>query len=281
MLDGESMLQEFESEFEGEFENEYEFEGEGEYESEEFLGGILKGVGSMLGLGEGEGEYEYEGEYEGEEFLGGLGKRLRGLASKLKPIAQRVAPIAARAVGTAISGNPKIGQTLGNLATQIVREGEFESGVANEFEGEFEYEAMPQPEALAEALATMASQVQSEAEAEAYTGAMIARIIPIKSASMRQTYPRLVKGTAALTRTLRSSPTTRPLVKTLPTIAMKTRKTLEQHAAQGKPITPNTAAKVMAAHTAKVIGNPTECAKAMMRSSRSAQKVAKPMPARM
>ena len=80
---------------ETEFEDELEFEDEGE----EFLGTIARGVGGLLGLGQGEseyedeyeleGEYEGEGEYEfedelefedeGEEFLGTIARGVGGL----------------------------------------------------------------------------------------------------------------------------------------------------------------------------------------------------------
>lgn len=266
MLDGETMQHEFEDEFE----SEYEYEDE--YEGEEFLGDVLKGVGGALGLFEGEGEYEYEYEDESEAFF----KKLRGLAKKVAPILKKVAPIAARAVGTAIGG-PGVGQALGSIAGQL---GEFEDEY--EFEGEFEdeYEAMPQPEALAEALAAIASQVQSEAEAEAYTGAFTARIIPVRSASMARISPKVVKGAATLTRTLRKHPATRPLVKTVPTIVARTGQKLAKQAAQGRPVTPTTAAKVMAGETKKVLGNPMTCAKAMVRSTEAAKKVAKAAPAK-
>lgn len=274
MLDGETMQHEFESEFENEFEDELQNEYESEYEGEEFLGGSIKDVSSMLSLGE--GEDEYESEYESEEFF----KKIRGIARKLAPVLKKVAPIAARAVGTAIGG-PAVGGALGTIAGQLAREGEFEYEFESEyelngeFENEYEYEAIPQPEVLAEALAAMASQVQSEAEAEAYTGAFTARIVPIKSASMRQISPKLVKGAATLTRTLRKSPSTRPLVKAVPSIVARASNKLARQAAQGKPVTSKTAARVMASETQKVLGNPITCAKTLVRSSRAASKVAR------
>jgi hypothetical protein len=55
---------------EGEYEDEYEGEGFGdqEFEDEQFLGGLVGGIGKALGLGEGEYEDEYEYEYEGDGF---------------------------------------------------------------------------------------------------------------------------------------------------------------------------------------------------------------------
>lgn len=278
MLDGETMQQEFEYEFEDEYEGLFE----DEYESEDFM--IDRESGRTIGLS---GEGEYEDEYESEAFF----KKVKSLARRLKPVLQKVAPAAVRAVGSAIGG-PGVGNTLSSIAKQLSREsemeftgeltGEFEdefeleSAFEGEFEDEFEAAAMPQPEALAEALAMMASQVQSEAEAEAYTGAFTARIIPVKSLAMRRIYPRLVRGTAVLTQTLRKSPTTRPLVKTIPTIAARAGQKLARQAAQGKPITPTTAARVMAGETQKVLGNPMTSAKTLLRSAKTARKVMQP-----
>lgn len=281
MLDGETMQHEFEGEFENEFENEYENEFEDEYESEHFGGSLLKGVGSSLGLGEG----EYEGEYESEAFL----KQVRKLASRFAPVLKQLAPHAARIVGTAVGG-PGFGQAAGTIAGRLLREGEFEYEFSSEFEdeyeltgefeSEYEYEASPQQESLAEALAAAASQAESEAEAEAYIGASITRIMPLKSISMCRIAPNIVKGGAYLTRTLRKSRTTRPLVRTIPTIALRTSRTLAQQAAQGRQITPSVAARVMAGHTRKVLSSPTTTAKTLLNSAKVASKVSKAVPAR-
>ena len=161
-------------------------------------------------------------------------------------------------------------------------EGEFENEYEYEYESEYEseyeyeYETLPQPEALAEAFATMASRVQSEAEAEAYVGAIAARTLPFKSASMKQVSPRLIKGSAALTKTLRKSHSTRPLVKTLPIILAKVGKILKQKNAQGKRITPALAARVMAKVTDKILSNPITTARALMEPSRAKIKAALP-----
>jgi hypothetical protein len=76
-------------EYETEWEEELEIEGE--EESEEFLGTLVRGVGSLLGGGAGEGEEEWEvegeeewevegeGEVEGEEFLGTIARGLGSL----------------------------------------------------------------------------------------------------------------------------------------------------------------------------------------------------------
>jgi hypothetical protein len=84
---------------------------------------------------------------------------------------------------------------------------------------------------------------------------------------MKQVSPRLIKGSAALTKTLRKSRSTRPLVKTLPIILAEVSKILKQKYARRKQITPALAARVMAQVTAKVLGNPMTAATALMSSS--------------
>ncbi|NJK39860.1 MAG: hypothetical protein HC835_11595 [Oscillatoriales cyanobacterium RM2_1_1] len=281
MLDGETLQSEFECEFEGEYEGEFEGEYEDEYEAEEFLGNVFKGVGGALGLFEGEGESEYESEYESEAFL----KKLRGFARKLTPILKQIAPKAAQFVGTAIGG-PGVGSTLGNVASSLTREGEFEYEFEGEYEFEFEgeyedeYEAEVRPEAFAEALAAMAAQTPSEGEAEAYSGAFTARIIPVKSPAIRRNVPHIMKGSRVLTKTLRSNPKTRVLVPMVPTIVARTSKQLAKQAAAGKPVNRKTTAKVMAQETKKALSKPMTCAKTIMRANKTARTAVKPAPAR-
>ncbi|NMG10275.1 hypothetical protein DP117_26750 [Brasilonema sp. UFV-L1] len=175
-------------------------------------------------------------------------------------------------MGTAIAGQ--------QFEYEYEYEGEYEGEYEyeHEYEGEYEYETLPQPEALAEAFAAMASRVQSEAEAEAYIGAATARTIPIISASMGQVSPKLVRGAATLTRTLRKSPSTRSLVRVLPTILTRVGHKLKRMAAQGKRITPAIAARVMANETRKVLGSPVTAAKSLLLSSQDDSQVAAPAP---
>ena len=72
-----------------------------------------------------------------------------------------------------------------------------------------------------EHLGHAATESESEAEAEAFIGALIplaARLIPRVAPSIMRAAPRLIQGATGIARTLRRSPTTRPLVRTLPTI---------------------------------------------------------------
>jgi hypothetical protein len=262
-----------------EFEGEDELEFEGEFEGEQFLGGLTQ----MLGLGEGEleGEWEAEGEWEfetdGEEFLNfrKIARGIGGFIRKAAPVLRQVAKVAAPMVGTAVGG--PLGGMLGKAASSLLEgeyEDEFEQAYAQEFEyegefeledeyeGEFELETPANP--AAELMAAVAAQAQTEAEAEAMAGAAtLLAISPSDRAELRRVLPHMVRGTAILTRILRSRRGTRPAVRIVPTIVRRTSTTLTRQAAAGQPVTKKTAARVMANQTRKVLTSPRTCAKAM------------------
>ena len=292
-LEGEhEQEQELESEGEGEF---GEYEGQGE--NEQFLGGLL---GSLLGEGEGEneglGESEYEteneleleglgelgemgqlGEFEQEQFFGRIAKGIGRFVQRAAPVLKSVARIAAPMVGTAIGG--PLGGMLGKAATQLLREQELENEFELEQETELELEheqelAAPSSyqEAVAELMGEVAAAAQTEQEAEAMAGAATATIVSRSdSAALRRVLPHLVRGTAILTRILRGRRATRPAVRAIPTIVRSSVRTLRRRAARGLPVTRKTAAKVMAAHTKRVLGRPKLCAKAISNNVRAAR----------
>lgn len=269
MLDMETtMYQEFEDEYESDLEDEFENEFESDLEWEDYPG-----------LGQG----EYEAGDESEAFF----KKLRGV---FKRIRKRFLPAALRVVGGAFGG------PLGGMAARLLsRESEYEYELDGEFEsdyeldGEFEsdyelegdfesdYELEPEDElelAMADVLANAASKVSSEAEAEAYVGAAAAKVLPKKAPiSVKKMEPKIVKASAKLTRLMRKSSTTRPLVPAVPMIARLTGKSLAKQAARGKTITTPVAAKTMMAQTKKVLGNPGTCAKTVVKSTQRAKKV--------
>ena len=252
---------------------------------------------------ESDGEWEYDGEYEDDDselFFKRIGKRLRNTIKKVVHAGKKIAPIAARVVASAVGG-PRAGSLAGRVVKGLTREYEDEFELDGEFEdefeldgefedeyeyedeyeldgefeseyeldGEFEYDSNSEAEAMvADILADAASRAANEAEAEAYAGAATATALKPKSASMQKVTPYVVKGAAKLTKTLRKSSSTRPLVKMVPTIARLTNKTLGKQAVKGKKITRPLAAKVMATHTKKVLSNPKTCAKTLVKASR-------------
>src|SRR5262249_19196862 len=118
-----------------------------------------------------------------------------------------------------------------------------------------------------------------ELEAEAMAGAAAVTIISAADrAALRRILPHLVRGTAILTRILRSRRITRPAVRAVPTIVRRTARTLTQRAASGQPVTRRTAARVMAAQTRRVLGSPRTCAAAIQRNVRATRAVRRAVP---
>jgi hypothetical protein len=182
-------------------------------------------------------EDELEGEYEGEEFdLGGV-----------------------------ISGLLGEGEAEDELEGEEEYEDEFE--FEDEWEGEFEDEgeAMANPlrrvypDAMMEHLGHAAAEAETEAEAEAFIGALVplaAGLARKAAPHVARATPHLVRGLSKVAHTLRRKPATRTLVRTLPTIATRTTRSLARQAAHGRPITPRRAIRTLAGQTSAVLRNP-------------------------
>lgn len=221
-----------------------EFEGEWEYEAEF------------------EYEGEYEGEYESEEFF----RQLASLAARAagSPALRRAGLGAAR---SALRGLGPVGGIIGGALPQ--REGEYEWEGEFEWEGELNPIRRVYPDALMEHLGHAAATAQSEAEAEAFIGALVplaARLVPRAAPAIMRAAPGLVRGLANVTRTLRRSPGTRPLVRTLPTVMRRTAASMARQAAQGRPVTPQTAVRTLARQSARVMCDPRAATAAYRRS---------------
>jgi hypothetical protein len=251
---------------------------------------------------EGEWEGEYEGEYEAEEFFG----RLAGLARRAiqSPALRRIGLSAARsalggvggagaALGRAVGGQRggalgrDLGATLGRHVSgwlpqrefeeEFELEGEYELEGESEFEGELElegeYEINPQRrvynEALMEHLGHAAAEAETEEEAEAFIGALVpvaARLVGRAAPAVMRAAPRLMRGVSGVARTLMRSPSTRPLVRTLPTIVRRTATNIARQASRGRTVTPRTAARTLARQTAQVLSSPRRSVQAYRRS---------------
>jgi len=120
------------------------------------------------------------------------------------------------------------------------------------------------------------TQTMSEEEAEAFLPALIplaakllplaAKALPIASKILPKVAPQLTRGVSQVVRTLRSNPTTKPLVRAVPTIVRRTAANIAQQAAKGQPVTSRTAAQTLARQTARVLSNPRQCVHAYQRS---------------
>jgi hypothetical protein len=238
-----------------------------------------------------ESEGEWEGEFESEEFF----RRLAGLARQAvrSPAFRRIGLATARSalgglgdIGAAVGGTSgtrgarvggTLGAGLGRYLSDLLPQSEFEG------EGEFEWEAEGEleyeeelnpirrvyPDALMEHLGHAAAEAESEAEAEAFLGALIplaARVFPRVAPAIMRAAPNLIRGVTRAARTLRRSPTTRPLVRALPTVVRRTAASLNRQAAQGRPATPRAAVRTLAQQTGQVLSSPQQCVRAYQRS---------------
>jgi hypothetical protein len=160
----------------------------------------------------------------------------------------------------------------GNAAARAA----LERGLAGLRETEFEYEeegfANPirrvYPDAMMEHLAHAAMEAESEAEAEAFIGALIplaARLIPRAAPVIARAAPGLVRAASGVVRTLRANPTTRPLVRAVPTILRRTTADIARQTARG-PVSADRAVRTLARQTQQVLCNPGPRRSALQRN---------------
>lgn len=267
---------EFEGEFEGEWETEYEAENEGEEFLRRLVGLARRGLQSPI--------------------MRRVGATAARAARTAGPVWSRLSPQLRRAgldmartglgrlgdVGGAIGGSPgtpgsqfgsRVGGALGDFIGSFLPQQEYEGEWEFESEWEFEGEVNPirrvYPDALMEHMAHAAAETESEEEAEAFIGALIpmaARLLPQAASAVMRVAPQLVRGAANVTRVLRSSPATRQLVRTVPTIVRRTAASIAQQNSQGRPVTPARAVQTLARQTARVISNPQRCVQVIRRS---------------
>lgn len=229
-------------------------------------------------LPEFEGEYELEGEYESEEFF----RQLAALARRAvqSPTMQRVArrarqaALVGRMAGLALHPLQQPALPPPRPVPAEVRRDTIAAGPPeSEWEWEMESELNPirrvYPDALMEHLGHAAAEAESEAEAEAFIGALIplaARLVPRIAPAVMRAAPNLIRGATRVARTLRANPTTRPLVRTIPTIVRRTAVQMARQAARGQPVTPTSAVQTLARQAGQVIGSPQQSVQAWRRS---------------
>jgi hypothetical protein len=288
---------EWEDELEGEWESEYEEEGEYEDEAEEEWEGELEGeaedeafFGRLASLA--------------QRGLSSPALRRAGLAAARSAL--RGAGRLGQAAGGAVAGGAgarvgqALGSQLGSMLSSMLPQQEFEG----EFEEEYEVNPIARiyPDVLMEHLGRLGAHAESEAEAEAFIGAImpiatglasvgravsrvgaplasvaragravsrvaapVTRAARASQAVARVSAP-LNRGLTSAARTLRRTPATRPLVRTLPTVARRTVQTLRRQAAAGRPVTPQQASRTLARQMARVVGNPRQATAAYRRS---------------
>jgi hypothetical protein len=208
-------------------------------------------------------EYEYELEHED------------GLARVLGSVAR--SPARAGAVGAAAA----------NLALRSGMRQVGHAGVEREHEEEAEYEAFQMfpgqravnpirrvyPDAMMEHYGHAAAHARNSAEAEAFIGALVplaARLLPRVAPTLLRTAPSLIRGVANVTRALRATPTTRPLVRAVPTIVRRTAADIgRQEGRAGRPVTTDQAVRTLARQTRQVLCSPQQTAAALRRNEQA------------
>jgi hypothetical protein len=252
----------YEYELEALPELEWEFEGEGEWESEEFLSSLRNLAGRAAGAAQRGWGWLTTPESPQRRIALAAGR------AALQRGSQALGGLVGRRLGSESTGS-EMGSWVGGQLSGLLPEREFEG----EFEGELEWELNPirrvYPDALMEHLGHAATEAETEAEAEAFIGALVplaAQLLPRIAPAVMRAAPALIRGLTGATRTLRSSPATRPLLRTLPTVVRRTAASMAQQAARGQPVTPQTAVRSLAQQTAQVLGSPQQCVQAYRRS---------------
>jgi hypothetical protein len=204
--------------------------------------------------GEGETEAYFEDLAEYAAGGGGRGGGRGGLGG--------VASSAARA---ALSAGVPLGQlgTVRWIETNVM-DGEVES----ELEA-----AGVTPEMLMEHFGHAAAEAETEAEAEAFLFPLVplaAKFLLPKVASfaMKKIAPKLIRGALNVSKTLRRNPTTRPLVRVMPTVVRRTVADVARQVERGRPVTPDLAVRYLAGETRRVLQDPQQCVHAYRRSRR-------------
>lgn len=221
-------------------------------------------------------------EDEADEF-GRVFRRLRRKLTPLAPLLRRLAPVAARAVmGGAAPGVAALLREeeeededglfedgfLGEEEMFGLGEEEEEDEDEDEYLGEDELgEGMdPETEELAELLAAAAGYADSEEEAAGLIGGVTIHIMGPAPVRIRRMTPVVVRRAVKLTKLLRRSPRTRPLVPVVAAVTRATKKSLARRAATGRPVSKATVARTMAKATAKTLRSPQTVAKALARN---------------
>jgi hypothetical protein len=216
------------------------------------------------------------GELESEQFFGALASVARRGVGWLTTPGSPQRQLALWAARQAINrGLPAVGRWAGSDLG--ARAASWLSGQLpqRECEGECEWEISPvrkiYADAMMEHLGHAAAETHSEAEADALAGAMVplaARAIPQAAPSIMRASPGLVCGLAGVVRTLRRSPATRPLVRTVPAIVRSAATSIARQTSRGAAVTPQAAVRTLARQTARVLGSPRLATLAFRRSQR-------------
>lgn len=256
---------------------------------------------------------------EGDPFLGNL---VRGATQTLNRVSggiindqflKNLAKQAATVAGGAIAGQ-RGAQIAGQIANQVIREGDFESVYEN---GSYETDLMSagvDMEAVADMhyYANQMAEAQSEAEADEFLGALLPVIgqvaAPLISSFLsgnreagdffdeedwttqesRDEFlpaliplaaPLIAKGVGAIGKMMSKNKKTRKFAGAAPRIATAAATRVARQAATGRPPTPQRIAATVGSEAAKVLSSPTQLKKTVQQNRTVARRVASGVPA--
>lgn len=161
---------------------------------------------------------------------------------------------------------------------------EYESELAGEVAGEISPIRRIYLDAMMEHMGHMAAEAESEQEAaEGFLPLIpmiagkllplavkaipkIARALPKIARTVSRVTPRLNKGVSTIARGLFRNRRTRPLVRAVPSIARRTVATIARQAARGRPVTPQTAQRILVQKAKQVLRTPGQAAATLQRA---------------
>jgi hypothetical protein len=191
-----------------------------------------------------------------------------------------------KALGTALGGEAGgvLGGALGSGVASLLPDKEFEAEL--EMESEISPVTRVYPDAMMEHLGHAAMEAESEHEAAEHFLPLVplvasklvplaakalpkiaGRILPRVGRAVARVTPHLTRGVNNLTRTLFRNPRTRPLLPVVPSITRRAVTTIARHAAAGRPVTPQTAIRVLARQNHRVLSNPRIVGSVLRRSN--------------
>ena len=207
-------------------------------ESEDFWDwtGFAKGAGRGFGGAAGGALGGLAGSY--------LGRRVFGKDSTASKIATAIGTLGGATLGRGIAGG-----FLDREIEEILSDNEFEILSPKQ-----KYDN----NRLMEYLGYAAANTQSEAEAEAFVGALVplaARLNPRTAPIIKLSSPGFISGLSGATKLLHRNLSSRPLIRTFPTILRRTSAKVDRQIQQRKRVTPKTAVNTLANQAYQVIRN--------------------------
>ena len=207
---------------------------------------------------------------EADMFWGKIKKWAKRGAKKLLNVAKNNAGSIGSVIGGAFGGplGAKIGGGIGNFVKNL----EDDDGYDSEDEMNARIHVPTVDEGVAEAMASAASKAKPS-DAQALGGAIAITITSKAPLAVKTVAPNIAAATGRIAKKFAASPSSKQLNKTLPSIVKDTTATLAKKAKKGKPVTPQTAARVMTKQAQRTLRSQTKLARALANNSAKKRKL--------